>query len=90
MPVSNSGSGKHKKYIEEKLSKLMPTLIKVGLGNFSVKIEIPKEEDEFTELLVALNLMIEEHHSQNQIVFPDSLLFQYLPYQNIDQRKKFH
>ena len=60
MPVSNSGSGKHKKYIEEKLSKLMPTLIKVGLGNFSVKIEIPKEEDEFTELLVALNLMIEE------------------------------
>jgi len=40
-------------------SVLIPILQKVALGDFSQKIEIPEKENEFTELLVTLNLMID-------------------------------
>lgn len=60
MPVSKSESKKCKRYVKRQLSEIMPALTKIGIGDFSVKLKIPKKEDEFTELLVSLNLMIEE------------------------------
>ncbi len=47
-------------YAKKRLSAIMPILQKVALGDFSENVEIPKQEDEFTEHLVALNLMIED------------------------------
>ena len=49
-----------KEYAKKRLSTLTPILQRVALGDFSVKPKIPKEEDEFTELLVALHLMIDD------------------------------
>lgn len=42
------------------LGHIIPTLQKMAMGDFSENIKIPKKEDEFTELLVALNLMIDD------------------------------
>ena len=60
MPTSKSEFKKYKKYIKKQLSGMMPVLVKIALGDFSAKIKIPEKENEFTGLLVALNLMIEE------------------------------
>lgn len=43
-----------------KLATITLVLQKASLGDFSEKIEIPEEEDEFTEHLVALNLMVDD------------------------------
>ncbi len=43
-----------------KLAKLTPILQKTATGDFTKKIKIPDKEDEFTELLVGLNLMIDD------------------------------
>jgi PAS domain S-box-containing protein len=48
------------KYAAERLSKLTPVLQKAAMGDFSKNIKIPEKEDEFTEHLVALNLMIDD------------------------------
>lgn len=52
--------GDIQKYAKKRLSQFTPILHKVALGDFSEKIPIPIEEDEFTEHLVALNLMIDD------------------------------
>jgi PAS domain S-box-containing protein len=49
-----------KKYASERLQTIMPVLQKVALGDFRQKIELPQKEDEFTEHLVALNIMIDD------------------------------
>lgn len=49
-----------KKYAADRLSEITPVLQKISMGDFSASIEIPKEEDEFTEHLVALNLMVDD------------------------------
>jgi len=50
----------YKKRVQERISQLTPILQKVAMGDFSENVDIPKEEDEFTELLVSLNLMIDD------------------------------
>lgn len=40
------------------INSILPILQNVALGDFSKKLKIPKEENEFTELLVSINLMI--------------------------------
>ena len=52
--------GVYKKFVEKKLSHLTPYLQGVAMGDFSKKIKISKEEDEFTELAVLINIMIED------------------------------
>jgi len=46
-----------KEYAKERLQKITPLLHKISLGDFSEKFEIPSNEDEFTELLVSLDMM---------------------------------
>jgi len=46
--------------IKARIAQLMPFFHKYSLGDFSEKIEIPEKEDELTELLVGLNLMIDD------------------------------
>ena len=45
-----------------RLSELTPFLQQTAIGDFSNTPEIPYQEDEFTELLVGLRLMIEDLH----------------------------
>lgn len=44
----------------KRLAQLTPILQKTSTGEFDTKIEIPEKEDEFTELLVGLSLMIDD------------------------------
>ncbi len=50
----------YKKITADTLSRLTPVLQRAAMGDFSVKIEIPEREDEFTELLVGLSIMTED------------------------------
>jgi two-component system, cell cycle sensor histidine kinase PleC len=50
----------YKKFVSEQLSQLTPLLQKYALGDFSKEIEIPEEENEFTELFVGLRLMVDD------------------------------
>jgi len=50
----------YKKQVAERLSQLTPILQKVAMGDFSENIFVPEKEDEFTELLASLNLMVDD------------------------------
>ena len=50
----------YREYVRKRLSELTPTLQKAAVGDFSLEIEIPGKEDEFSELCVGLNLMMED------------------------------
>ncbi|HAT68207.1 MAG: hypothetical protein A2481_04045 [Candidatus Yonathbacteria bacterium RIFOXYC2_FULL_47_9] len=50
----------YKKNTAEILSRLTPVLQKTATGDFSVGITVPEKEDEFTELMVGLSLMMED------------------------------
>ena len=47
-------------YAQDRLATVTPILRKVALGDFSQEIKVPSQEDEFTEHLVGLNLMIHD------------------------------
>lgn len=51
---------KYKEYIKKRLAELTPILQKAAIDDFTTEIEIPEKEDEFTELLVGLSLMIDD------------------------------
>ncbi len=51
---------KAKEHTAETLSHLTPILQKTATGDFTHYPELPKEEDEFTELLVGLRLMLDD------------------------------
>ena len=51
---------KYKDYVKKSLSELTPILQKAAVGDFTEGIEIPKEENEFSELFVGLSLMMED------------------------------
>lgn len=50
----------YRKYVKKRLSELTPILQEAAIGDFLHKIIIPSEEDEFSELYVGLNLMMED------------------------------
>jgi len=50
----------YKEFVTVRISELMPFLQKYAFGDFSDPIPVPEEEDEFTELLVGINLMTED------------------------------
>ncbi len=50
----------YEKYVALTLKQLLPVMQKYALGDFSESIDIPEEEDEFTELLVGISLMVED------------------------------
>ena len=49
-----------REYAKSRLSKITPILKKVASGDFSEKIVVPKESDEFTEHLASLEKMTED------------------------------
>lgn len=51
---------KCKERMEARINEILPVLEAVAMGDFDQKIEIPEKEDEFTELVVALKLMIDD------------------------------
>jgi PAS domain-containing protein len=57
--MAKSELEKYKETVYARLSQLSPLLQNYALGDFSESIEIPEEEDEFTELLVGLSLMVD-------------------------------
>ena len=58
--MARSGLEEYREYVSARLSELSPFLQSYALGDFSETIGIPDEEDEFTELLVALVLMVDD------------------------------
>ena len=50
----------YKNHTAKKMAELTPILQKTATGDFTEKIKIPVKEDEFTELLVGLSLMIDD------------------------------
>lgn len=51
---------RYKERVTDRLSRIAPAMERVSVGNFSENITLPEEEDEFTELIVGLNLMIDD------------------------------
>jgi len=51
---------RYKERVTDRLSRIAPAMEKVSVGDFSENITLPEEEDEFTELIVGLNLMIDD------------------------------
>lgn len=49
-----------KNYARERLAELTPALKKVAQGNFVVQLPIPPQEDEFTEHITTLTVMIDD------------------------------
>ena len=47
-------------YVRSRLAEITPYLQRYALGDFDEVIKIPEEEDEFTELLVGISLMVED------------------------------
>ena len=58
--MAESEVKEYKEYVSARLSELSPPLQNYALGDFSENIRIPEEEDEFTELLVGLTLMVDD------------------------------
>ncbi|RQW81440.1 MAG: hypothetical protein EHM79_19615, partial [Geobacter sp.] len=63
MPVKNNDNQKikiYKKYVASRLEELIPVFQKIAAGDFSVKIKIPEKEDEFTPLVAALSMVLDD------------------------------
>lgn len=58
--MNNQEIADYKQHIAERLGALSPFLVKYALGDFSQVIQVPEEEDEFTELTVGLVLMVDD------------------------------
>ena len=59
--AGQGGNEDYREYVRKRLAVIAPVIEKVSLGEFTEKIQIPEGvEDEFTELLVGLNLMIDD------------------------------
>ncbi len=50
----------YKEHVAERLKNVYSIFERTATGDFSVGIEIPEKEDEFTELLVGLKFMLED------------------------------
>jgi PAS domain S-box-containing protein len=50
----------YKKYVKHRLEPISEILSNIAAGDFSKTLEIPYEEDEFTELYVGLSFMMED------------------------------
>lgn len=51
---------KYQQFVRSRLHELTPFLQNYALGDFSDSIRVPEDEDEFTELIVGLKLMVED------------------------------
>jgi PAS domain S-box-containing protein len=58
--MTQSARERDSAYVAAQLRRLSPLLQQYAMGDFSENIPIPDEEDEFTELLVGLHLMVDD------------------------------
>ncbi len=58
--MSKSEFEQYKQYVSTRLNQIVPMLQKYAMGDFSENIKVPEKEDEFTELLVGLSLMLDD------------------------------
>ena len=58
--MTKSEMEEYRERVSARLSQLSPFLQSYAIGDFSETIEFPEEEDEFTELLVGLTLMVDD------------------------------
>ncbi|MDE2589441.1 MAG: PAS domain S-box protein [Patescibacteria group bacterium] len=49
----------YKKYVKERIDALTPVFAKVSIGDFSSNVPIPEKEDEFSQLYVGIQLVLE-------------------------------
>jgi len=57
--MAKSELEKYKSYVTDQLKKLTPILQKYAMGDFTPSVPIPEEENEFTELLAGIQLMVD-------------------------------
>lgn len=50
----------YRQYVEQRLRELTLFLQKYAMGDFTASLEIPENEDEFTELMVGISLMVDD------------------------------
>ena len=60
MSGPNHKLDKYKKYVSGKLESLTPIFQKIATGDFSVEVELPQKEDEFTPLIVSLSIILDD------------------------------
>jgi len=65
--VKKTDLDQHKEFVKERLKSLLDVVQSVSAGDFSVRVEIPEEEDEFTALSIALERMIDELIEANRV-----------------------
>ena len=49
----------YKKYVSQVLGDLTPVFAKASIGDFSVNVEIPEGDDDFTQLYAGISIMLE-------------------------------
>lgn len=50
---------RYQRYVEKRLSALIPVFANASVGNFSKDVRIPNKDDEFTELYVGVQIMLD-------------------------------
>ena len=63
MPNRNHKIEEYKKYVRNRLESLTPLFQKIAAGDFSVKIELSEKEDEFTPLVAAISIVLDDLRS---------------------------
>jgi rsbT co-antagonist protein RsbR len=57
----------YKEFVKERLKSLLDVVQSISAGDFSVRVEIPEEEDEFTALYFELERMIDDLIEANKV-----------------------
>jgi methyl-accepting chemotaxis protein len=60
MSKLNTGLEKYKNHVAKRLEELAPVFEKLAVGDFSAKISLPEKEDEFTPLIAALSMALDD------------------------------
>jgi PAS domain S-box-containing protein len=59
MAVGNREFDRYHRYVQRRLTALTPVFAKAAVGNFSSRVRIPQTEDEFTQLYVGIQIILE-------------------------------
>lgn len=57
--IMNQELEAYKKYVRKKLDALSDVFARASIGDFSKNVAIPDEDDDFTELYVGVQIMVE-------------------------------
>src|SRR5258708_19739430 len=57
--MKNQELDDYKKYVQEQLAALRAVFAKASIGDYSENVDIPESDDEFTELAMGVQVMVE-------------------------------